>query len=77
MPNSEIVVGNSRELKGVVFAGGRGTRLHPLRVDTNKHLLIVGDKPLVYYPIQPLVGAGIKDIYLVIERNSHLNLCLY
>jgi len=53
-------------MKGVILAGGLGTRLYPLTYATNKHLLPVYDKPMVYYPIQTLVNAGIKDIILVV-----------
>jgi glucose-1-phosphate thymidylyltransferase len=52
-------------MKGVVLAGGIGSRLHPLTKVTNKHLLPVWDKPMIYYPIQTLVNAGIHDILLV------------
>jgi glucose-1-phosphate thymidylyltransferase len=52
-------------LKGVVLAGGTGSRLYPLTRVTNKHLLPVYDRPMVYYPIQTLVDAGIRDILLV------------
>jgi glucose-1-phosphate thymidylyltransferase len=52
-------------LKGVVLAGGTGSRLFPLTKVTNKHLLPVYDKPMVYYPIQTLVNAGITEILLV------------
>ncbi len=58
-------------MKGVVLAGGSGSRLHPLTKITNKHLLPVYDKPMIYYPIQTLVDAGIEDILLVTGgRNS-------
>lgn len=52
-------------MKGVVLAGGLGTRLYPLTYATNKHLLPVYDKPMVFYPIETLVKAGIKEIMLV------------
>jgi glucose-1-phosphate thymidylyltransferase len=52
-------------MRGVVLAGGTGSRLNPLTKVTNKHLLPVYDKPMVYYPIQILVNAGIKEILLV------------
>jgi glucose-1-phosphate thymidylyltransferase len=52
-------------MKGVVLAGGTGSRLYPLTRVTNKHLLPIYDRPMVYYPIQTLVNAGIKDILLV------------
>lgn len=52
-------------MKGVVLAGGTGSRLSPLTKITNKHLLPIYDKPMIYYPIQMLVDAGIRDILLV------------
>ncbi|MBI4401104.1 MAG: NTP transferase domain-containing protein [Nitrospirae bacterium] len=57
-------------MKGVVLAGGLGTRLHPLTKVTNKHLLPVYDRPMIYYPIQTLVNAGIREILLVTGGNS-------
>jgi glucose-1-phosphate thymidylyltransferase len=57
-------------VKGIVLAGGLGTRLRPLTAVTNKHLLPVYDKPMVYYPIQTLVNAGIRDIMIVTGGNS-------
>lgn len=52
-------------MKGVILAGGLGTRLYPLSFSTNKHLLPVFDKPMVFYPIQTLIKAGITDIMIV------------
>jgi len=52
-------------LKGVILAGGLGKRLNPLTKITNKHLLPVFCKPMIYYPIQTLVDAGVKDILIV------------
>jgi glucose-1-phosphate thymidylyltransferase len=57
-------------MKGVVLAGGLGTRLRPLTRITNKHLLPVYNKPMIYYPIEMLVEAGIRDILLVTGGNS-------
>lgn len=57
-------------MKGVVLAGGLGTRLFPLTKITNKHLLPVYDRPMIYYPIQTLVEAGIKDILIVTGGNN-------
>ena len=56
-------------IKGVILAGGLGTRLNPLTKITNKHLLPVYDKPMIYYPLQTLVEAGIKDIMIVTGGN--------
>jgi glucose-1-phosphate thymidylyltransferase len=57
-------------LKGVVLAGGLGSRLRPLTAVTNKHLLPVYNQPMIYYPIQTLVNAGITDIMIVTGGNS-------
>jgi glucose-1-phosphate thymidylyltransferase len=53
------------EIRGIVLAGGKGTRLGELTKVTNKHLLPVGPYPMVYHPLKKLVGAGIKDVLLV------------
>lgn len=57
-------------MKGIVLAGGLGTRLSPLTRVTNKHLLPVFDQPMVHYPIRTLVGAAITDILIVTGGNS-------
>jgi glucose-1-phosphate thymidylyltransferase len=57
-------------MKGVVLAGGLGTRLRPLTAVTNKHLLPVFNQPMIYYPIQTLVNAGISDIMIVTGGSS-------
>lgn len=56
-------------MKGVVLAGGLGKRLHPLTKITNKHLLPVYDKPMIFYPLQTLINAGIDDILIVTGGN--------
>ena len=56
-------------MKGVILAGGTGSRLHPLTRITNKHLLPVYDKPMIFYPIETLVGAGIDEIMVVTGGN--------
>jgi glucose-1-phosphate thymidylyltransferase len=62
---------NGTEMKGVVLAGGTGSRLFPLTKVTNKHLMPIYDKPMIYYPIQTLVDAGIDEILVVTGgRNS-------
>jgi glucose-1-phosphate thymidylyltransferase len=58
-------------MKGVILAGGRGTRLHPLTKATNKHLLPVGREPMLYHPIRQLISAGITDI-LVVTSTEHM-----
>ncbi|MCZ6603472.1 MAG: sugar phosphate nucleotidyltransferase [Planctomycetota bacterium] len=57
-------------MKGVILAGGLGTRLFPLTKVTNKHLLPVGSKPMIYYPLETLVNAGIEDIMIVTGGNN-------
>ncbi len=58
-----------KDLKGIILAGGLGTRLAPLTKITNKHLLPIYDKPMIYYPISYLVDAGIHDISIVTGGN--------
>ncbi len=57
-------------MKGVILAGGLGTRLSPLTRITNKHLLPVHNEPMIYYPIKTLINAGIEDIMIVTGGNS-------
>jgi glucose-1-phosphate thymidylyltransferase len=58
-------------VKGVVLAGGTGSRLHPLTKVTNKHLLPVGRKPMIYYPIEKLLEAGVEEI-LIVTGTEHM-----
>ncbi len=58
-------------MKGIVLAGGTGSRLFPLTKVTNKHLLPVGDKPMIYYPITKLTDAGIDEI-LIVTGTDHM-----
>jgi glucose-1-phosphate thymidylyltransferase len=58
-------------MKGIVLAGGKGTRLYPLTKVTNKHLLPVGKEPMIYNPIRQLVSAGIKEI-LIVTSTEHM-----
>lgn len=58
-------------MKGVILAGGLGTRLYPLTHVTNKHLLPVYDKPMIFYPIETLVKAGITEV-LIVTSGPHV-----
>jgi glucose-1-phosphate thymidylyltransferase len=57
-------------MKGVILAGGTGSRLRPITKVTNKHLLPVHDKPMIYYPLSTLISAGVTDIMLVVGNES-------
>jgi glucose-1-phosphate thymidylyltransferase len=58
-------------MKGIILAGGTGSRLFPLTKVTNKHLLPVGNKPMIYHPIEKLTGAGIEEI-LIVTGTEHM-----
>jgi glucose-1-phosphate thymidylyltransferase len=64
-----VRAGGGADVKGVILAGGTGSRLLPLTTITNKHLLPVYDKPMIYYPIESLVGAGVTEIMVVTGGN--------
>ena len=58
-------------MKGIILAGGTGSRLYPLTKVTNKHLLPIGDKPMIYYPIEKLTEVGIHEI-LIVTGTEHM-----
>ncbi len=53
-------------MKGIVLAGGTATRLFPLTIVTNKHLLPIYDRPMIYYPLDTLAGMGIREVMVVV-----------
>ncbi len=65
------MISSSSNCVGIILAGGSGSRLHPCTTVTNKHLLPIGEMPMIFYPIRKLVAAGVRDI-LIVTGTEHM-----